>query len=98
MMIMHQEKRKNSMSKHDNIYEGSEEQRFMQALAKCRTCKHVKMAHSFLKSRKDTCIDSILSRAGKQQQCSCIQYVPADNLAYLEWRNEQKQIPVKKKR
>jgi hypothetical protein len=79
------------MSNHDAFGPIDEEAELLvKALAKCRICKHIKMAHSFVKAQKGRCIDAMVTKEGKYFQCLCKEYTPLDNLEYLEWRNDQK--------
>lgn len=70
-------------------FEGSEEERFQKALAKCRNCSHVRMAHSLIQNR---CVDSKFSVTGKYKQCRCKKYVPIDNLEFLELKCNEKKV------
>jgi hypothetical protein len=70
-------------------YEGSEEERWQKAIAKCRNCGHVRMAHSFL-NKKSKCLDSCLFVTGKYKSCPCLTYEPKDNLEFLEFRYDEK--------
>lgn len=72
-------------------HEGSEEERFMKALSKCRNCDHMKMAHSFLIVKDGKCIDAKVSEKGTYKECLCRLFAPKDNLEYLEWKFENKQ-------
>jgi hypothetical protein len=69
-------------------YEGSEEERFRKALAKCRNCSHLRLAHGLLKNNK--CSDAKLSVDGTYTSCSCSTYESVDNLEFLESKYEAK--------
>lgn len=70
----------------------TEEEQFEKALKKCRNCKHIKMAHSFLGMFKKIgkCIDATLSKTGKYIACKCKGWSSSDNLEYMEEIYEKK--------
>jgi hypothetical protein len=70
-------------------YDGSEAQRYEAALRKCRTCDHAKMTHSNLS--KGRCIDAVLTNKEQYKPCTCIDFIPKDNLEYLEWASKKKE-------
>jgi len=65
--------------------------RFKKALSKCRTCGHIRMAHSSLSTNKGECLDSRLTIKGGYESCSCHMFIPSDNLEYLEWAADSKE-------
>lgn len=69
----------------------TEEEKFLQAIAKCRNCSHIMMAHSFLVADDGACIDAYIKKDGTYVTCECRKYAPADNLKYLEWEYERRQ-------
>ena len=77
------------MIKRKELYKGSEEERFIKAQAKCRSCEHMKMVHF------KTCIDFEVDREGIVYNCKCKGYIPKDNLEFLEYKLDKK--PGKKK-
>lgn len=64
--------------------------RFQKALARCRNCNHIKMIHSFLNCNKSNCIDYKVDVAGKSKRCKCKEYLPKDNLEFLEYKLDEK--------
>jgi hypothetical protein len=69
-------------------YDEEANERFMKALEeadkKCRDCKHPKYVHI-----KDRC----LAIPGMNiSLCSCIEYVPKDNLDYVEWLVKKRKL------
>ena len=65
--------------------------RFEKAFSKCRTCNHIRIAHSSLSSNKGKCLDSILTNKEEHKSCACTIYIPLENLEYLEWVEENKE-------
>ena len=60
--------------------------RFEKAFKHCRTCDHIKIAHcGTAKGKVDRCLDSKLTNKEVHESCTCLQFVPKDNLEYLEW-------------
>lgn len=76
------------MKKRIEPFEGSEEERFRKALAKCRNCGHVKIAHQILNNTK--CLDTKLRVDGTHMHCACQNYEPIDNLEFLEFKLDKK--------
>lgn len=64
---------------------------FKEALGKCRTCGHVKMAH-LEKSKKIMCLESQLLANDRYVKCVCVLFIPHDNLEYLEWAAKRKEV------
>jgi hypothetical protein len=75
-----------------NPDEFDEEQlkRFERAMSPCRTCRHIRMAHSSLSINKGKCLDSRLTNKEVHEPCACRLFIPAENLEYLEWVAENK--------
>ena len=63
------------------------EKAFEKAFARCRGCNHVKWIH--IKKGKP-CGGLSLGPSGETIECTCLKYIPKDNLEYLEWLNEGK--------
>lgn len=61
--------------------------RFYQSLNKCRTCSHVRMTHSGIEK---CCLDVTLTVKGKPLLCLCKEYIPQENLEYLEYKYGKK--------
>lgn len=61
--------------------------RFLKSLNKCRVCEHVRIVHSTLDK---ICLDVQLFKNGKAKMCSCKEYVPKENLEYLEYKYGKK--------
>ena len=76
------------MKKRIEPFEGSDEEKFLKALAKCRNCGHVRMAHQVVKN--NICLDGNLEVTGKYMLCTCENYEPKDNLEFLEWQYKKK--------
>ena len=51
------------------------------ALRKCRKCNHVKVAHL-----RRVCLEAEIIGSDKHICCKCIEFVPLDNLDYLEYK------------
>lgn len=66
-------------------------QQFEKVFSKCRTCDHIRMAHTFLTSKKGRCMDIVLSNKEEHKRCSCDTFIPKDNLEFLEWAAQQKE-------
>lgn len=64
---------------------------FQKAISKCRTCSHVLMAHSFLQNKKGKCMDAALKSNEQYVSCTCISFIPKDNLEFLEWAAQNKE-------
>jgi len=64
---------------------------FEKALSKCRTCDHVRMAHSYLASKKGRCLDAKLTNKDVYDPCNCTMFIPKDNLEFLEWAAQKKE-------
>jgi len=59
--------------------------RIFNALSKiCRVCSHIKFLHL-----QKGCTDQILSKEGKLYLCNCKEYIPKDNIEYLEYMSEK---------
>ena len=71
-------------------------EKFLQAVAKCRYCSHLRMVHQFLFDENGPCIDAEIDEFGTYEQCKCKKYAPADNLKYLEYMYEKKQDKKRK--
>lgn len=69
--------------------EGDELKLWRIAFSNCRTCKHSRFLHEGLSS-KHFCLDSIITQNHEVQWCKCKEFIPADNLDYLEWKYTQK--------
>jgi len=54
------------------------------ALPKCRTCKHIDIAH-FPKFGKP----KLPPLPCRDKDCKCVEYLPEDNLEYLEYMHEK---------
>ena len=60
--------------------------RFQKAFRHCRTCDHIQIAHAAkAKGREGRCLDSKLTNKEVHESCTCTQFIPKDNLEYLEW-------------
>lgn len=68
-----------------------EVKQFEKAFSLCRTCDHIMMAHIFFKGTRGRCIDSKVVRRDEHERCTCLSYIPKDNLEFLEWANEKKE-------
>ena len=69
----------------------------------CRYCKHEQWEHRLdekgngpcregmynLKCRPIDDVTIIIPRDSKSRVCPCMEYVPGDNLAYLEWKEKR---------
>jgi len=66
---------------------------FLKALGPCRTCGHHKIAHTLkYKNRKtELCLDARLDSKAVYRRCPCKQFVPKDNLEFLEWAAQNKE-------
>ena len=67
-----------------NDADQEEVERFKKAISTCRTCGHVKMAHS-VTGKKVICLDATLTNKEKYKPCECKVFIPKDNLEFLEW-------------
>jgi hypothetical protein len=63
-----------------------ENERFRKGLSKCRTCDHVMIAHN----NSNSCMDARLTNKEVYSRCICTQFIPKDNLEFLEWAAENK--------
>jgi len=52
---------------------------------KCRECNHMKMSHSYLGKKCNE-----LLRTESPFLCNCQEFVPSDNLDYVEWLAKKK--------
>jgi len=64
---------------------------FERAFNLCRTCDHIMMSHIFFKGHRTNCIDTKLVGNSQHERCSCLSYIPKDNLEFLEWVAENKE-------
>lgn len=69
----------------------------------CRYCKHTEWSHRFDEKGRRPCnegrnmckpvsfdsVNIIVPNDYKSDICSCMSYVPGDNLAYLEWKEKR---------
>jgi hypothetical protein len=82
------------MSNHDtfDLFDNEEMVRFQKALTPCRNCNHPKMTHSFLGMFKGIgkCVDAKVTANGTYNQCYCKEFLPKDNLEYLEYKYDKK--------
>lgn len=78
--------------------EETEEEHFFNAIAKCRNCDHIMMAHTFLVTEDGICTDAYIQKNGTYTICKCKRYAPADNLKYLKWEYERKQDKKRNKK
>jgi len=62
---------------------------FKQGLGKCRTCNHAMLAH--YRNPKEACLEAILSNKDTYKRCTCVLFMPIDNLEFLEWAAERKE-------
>jgi len=69
----------------------SDTKRFQKAISQCRTCNHVMMAHSFRCNKKGICMDAVLRSNEQYTSCSCVSFIPKDNLEFLEWAAQNKE-------
>lgn len=53
-------------------------------LPKCRTCKHIDMAHYPLMGKPN-----LPPLPCRERLCKCTEYLPTDNLEYLEYMHEK---------
>ena len=66
--------------------------RLTRSLSVCRTCAHVLMSHIFIGLKKiKYCVDAFVNELGEYKKCSCEQFIPKDNLEYLEWAQQNKE-------
>jgi hypothetical protein len=66
---------------------------FEKAYKKCRTCNHLKITHD---NASGVCLDNVLKVEREMlSRCKCEEFIPLDNVDYLEWEYDQKS---KKKR
>lgn len=57
-------------------------------LKKCRTCSHAHLAG------QEVCIDNFYSGSIYPVTCGCKEYIPKDNLEYMEWKYNKKKNEV----
>lgn len=61
----------------------------------CRNCEHAEVQHDDglygLKHFPALCFE-VSDSYGKE--CKCLEYIPSDNLEYLEWLYEEKQNAI----
>jgi len=68
----------------DNDSDREEVERMQKAMRPCRTCGHIRMAHSKT-GRRTLCLDATLTNKEKYNPCTCKVFIPKDNLEFLEW-------------
>lgn len=68
-----------------NNSDREEVERFEKALSPCRTCSHLLISHSFIKTLNGHCIETDVKPNGDYKCCKCKLFVPKDNLEFLEW-------------
>jgi hypothetical protein len=68
---------------------GNEEEfeRYLKSLNKCRICAHPRIAHPGVGK---WCLDVTLTATGNTKMCSCREYVPNENLEFLEYKYSKK--------
>jgi hypothetical protein len=49
----------------------------------CRTCSHYYLSHTDIEHKPSFCHTTV-------DRCKCQEYVPKENLEYLEWKYERK--------
>lgn len=62
-----------------------------QSHASCRVCKHLHLSQinkTKPKESYDYCVENYAIQS--HVPCNCKEYVPEDNLEYLEWLNDKK--------
>lgn len=68
--------------------DGADVDRLLNSLNMCRTCSHAKIAHS---GTDKYCLDVALTVDGHIHLCSCKEYIPKENLAFLEYKYGKKE-------
>lgn len=61
------------------------------SFSQCRTCNHIRMAHTFVKRKRTTCLEATLTGKDQYERCTCVLFIPKDNLEFLEWAAENKE-------
>lgn len=82
------------MTQKMETFEDDIAKRFAKGISKCRTCNHTRLVH--YKSRDCIFVNSDVRKTYSYKRCKCHEFLPLDNLEYLEFMNSKNKKKGKK--